>query len=170
MPRIPLRPIRIQGSIACVPLTRGYEAVIDVDDVSLVEGCNWSARVTPRSVYAARADYSGPERRTIYLHRTLMGEPEGLEVDHRDGDGLNNRRANLREATRSQNQHNRRIRTDISSGFKGVYWNKRGQKWRAFIRINGKEKHLGYFTTPEEAHAAYCAASDKYHGEFGRTK
>lgn len=162
------RPIRIDGDVAYVPLTKGYEAVIDAADVPLVGQYNWCAAVKPHTVYARRTDGSTGKERTVLLHRVLMGEPDGLEVDHRDGDGLNNRRDNLRVATNAQNQHNQRTRNDNSSGFKGVSWYGRGKKWQVRIKLNGKQRHIGYHATPEEAHAAYAAASERLHGDFGR--
>jgi hypothetical protein len=164
-----VRIIRIFGDVAYVPLTQGYEAIIDAADVPLLDGFNWASVVKRGSVYARRKDYTGNKHSTIYLHRVLMGDPDGLQVDHYDSDGLNNRRDNLRIATASQNMHNRRISRNNTSGFKGVHRNKVLGKWAASIMTNRKRKHLGFFTSPEEAHAAYCRASEKYHGEFGRT-
>jgi len=165
-----IRQIRIEGNIAYVPLTKGYEAIIDADDIHLVDRWNWCAAVTPYTVYAYRCVKSGSSQRTILMHRVLMGEPEGLDVDHRDGNGLNNNRTtnggNLRIATASQNGCNRHIRKDNTSGFKGVVRSRGG--WRASIVLNGKRQHLGYFATPNAAHDAYVAASLQLHGEFGR--
>ena len=162
-----IREIRIEGNVAYVPLTKGYEAVIDAADVPLVEGFNWCAAVDGRSVYAIRTG-PRPERKSILLHRVLMGDSVGMEVDHQDGDGLNNQRGNLRVATKSQNMHNQRTRVDNASGMKGVHWSNVRGKWVAEISLNGRRSHLGYFTTPEAAHAAYVAASERLHGDFGR--
>jgi hypothetical protein len=167
MPR-QVRPIRIEGNIAYVPLTKGYEAVIDAADVALVEAHNWCASVDANTVYAQRKDCSGPKKRTVWLHRAIMGEPSGLKVDHKDGNGLNNRRYNLREATHAENMRNRRTNENNTSGFKGVYLNKQSEKWCAQIKLNGKNRQLGRFDTPEEAHAAYATASAKLHGEFAK--
>jgi len=90
-------------------------------------------------------------------------------VDHVDGNGLDNRRSNLRLATASQNQCNQRRSSANSSGFKGVTWCRKGKRWKARIKVNKVLKHLGTFTSPEAAYAAYCAASERFHGEFGRT-
>lgn len=163
-----IRKIRIEGHLAYIPLTKGYEVTIDAADVPLVDGFNWCAMVTPHTIYAYRADYTGPQQRTVYMHRVIKGEPDDLEVGHEDGDGLNNRRKNLREATTSQNQHNARVRKDNTSGFKGVTLHKRAAKWRAQIKLGGNNKYLGLFGTPGQAHAAYREASAKLHGEFGR--
>jgi hypothetical protein len=167
---IKIRPIRICGDVAYVTLTRGYEAIIDAADVPLVEGRNWYALVQSHSVYVVRKGKRGSELRSVYLHRVIMGDPNGLQIDHKDGDGLNNRRYNLRVATKFQNMHNMRISRRNTSGFKGVSWDAAACKWRAWIGLNRKRKHLGVFDSPEEAHAAYCRASEKYHGEFGRTE
>jgi hypothetical protein len=169
MMQMKARPIRIDGDVAYITLTKGYTAIIDAADVPLVEGCNWFAFVKPRSVYAVRSDYSTGKLLAIRMHRVIMGDPEGLEIDHRDGDGLNNRRDNLREATNAQNNHNQRIRSDNTSGYKGVSWYGPSGKWLAYIKVNGKQRHLGYHATPEQASAAYAKASAKLHGEFGRT-
>jgi hypothetical protein len=167
---IKIRPIRICGDVAYVPLTHGYEAIIDAADVPLVRGWNWYASVRTHSIYASRTVRHGTKSRKIYLHRLIMSNLDGLQVDHADGDGLNNIRDNLRLVTASQNSCNRRVLSSIASGLKGAYFDKKSGKFSAQIKIKNKRKYLGYFSTPEEAHAAYCRASEKYHGEFGRTE
>ena len=170
MPKFPMRPIRIEGHLAYVPLSKGYEAVIDATDVHLVGAWNWCALVTPRAVYAKRTDRSGPKQRTVLMHRVLMGDPDDLEVDHRDGNGLHNMRDNLRTATRPQNQHNQRLAKHNTSGLKGVNLHKKTGKWQAYIKMHGKSYHLGLFVTQEAAHDAYVAASNRLHGTFGRAE
>jgi hypothetical protein len=167
---IKIRPIRICGDVAYVPLTQGYTAIIDAADVPLIDGRNWCVAVAPHTVYAFRSDYSGGKKLNVCMHRVIMREPDGFEVDHEDGDGLNNRQYNLRVATHAQNMCNRRVNINNKSGLKGVSWRKESGKWVASISLNSKDKYLGLFDSPEEAHAAYCRASDKYHGEFGRTE
>jgi hypothetical protein len=164
-----IRPIRICGEVAYVPLTRGYEAIIDAADVPLVEGLNWHAAVQAHAVYAYTSERSGKKQRSIYMHRLIMGAPKGILVDHLNSNGLYNNRNNLRLANAKQNCQNRRISVSSTSGFKGVDFRSNG-KWRSRIELNGNRIFLGYFNSPEEAHAAYCAASEKYHGEFGRTE
>ena len=161
-----MRKIRVDGDTAYIPLTRGYEAVIDAADAPLVGGFTWSALVTPRSVYAYRTDCSGGKQRGVLMHRLLMGDPAGAEVDHQNGDGLLNRRNNLRTATKQQNQHNARTRTDNTSGSKGV--TRDSGNWTARIMIDRKRKYLGSFKCPTTAHLAYAKASKEVHGEFGR--
>lgn len=100
------------------------------------------------------------------LHRHLLNTPEGFDTDHINGNKLDNRRSNLRIASRSQNLMNRGKTSNNKSGFKGVCWNKYRQKWHAQITKPDKKKHLGYFTDKNEAAKAYNKASLKYHGEF----
>ena len=163
-----IREIRIEGNIAYVPLTKGHEAIIDAADVHLVKGWNWCALVTTWTVYAHRCGGPKGKQKSYYMHRILMGDPKGLEVDHIDGNGINNRRSNLREATKAQNRHNQRVSIANSSGYKGVSWHKSCDKWHARIKRDGKSQHLGLFKTAEAAHAAYCRASAEIDCIFGR--
>lgn len=167
-----IRPIRVDGAVAYVPLTRGYVAVIDADDVHLVAGRNWAALVSKRrkAVYAARVITDGGKQTMILMHRLVSDAPDGMVVDHIDGDGLNNRRANIRHCTRSQNNMNVGLRSDNAIRLKGVCLDKRVNRWKAEIRCDGKRKFLGYFETPDRAHAAYVAAAADVHGEFARAR
>jgi hypothetical protein len=169
------RPIRIEGDLAYIPLTQGYEAVIDAVDVPLAGG-TWNAQVrrrkdgSIRTVYAVRKlPRDGDRQPLLRLHRVIMGLPPETEVDHADGDGLNNTRANLRPATDAQNARNARLRVDNRSGFKGVCRVKGRESWQAQITVNGKKCHLGRFGTKEEAFAKYTEASQQLHGDYGRT-
>ncbi len=114
--------------------------------------------------------------RKYFAHRVCFALDHGIEIsdlpeqiDHRDTDRTNNRRVNLRAATASTNQMNRSLSTSAStSGLKGVSWHKAHMKWRSSIQVNGKQKHLGLFDDPLEAHAAYVqAANDNFH-DFAR--
>jgi hypothetical protein len=100
------------------------------------------------------------------MHRLILRVDANTQVDHRDGNGLNNTRGNLRPATHAQNQHNSRLRKDNQSGFKGVH--RQGNRWVARIRVDGEQKHLGSFRTPEEAARAYDAAALRLRGEYAR--
>jgi len=95
-----------------------------------------------------------------------LGEQE-LSIDHVDGNGLNNQKANLRVASHAENCANRRINRNNTSGFKGVSKNK--ERWQAYIRVAYRQIHLGYFDTPEEAAEAYDRAAIAYFGEFAKT-
>ena len=104
--------------------------------------------------------------RLVWLH--VHGVWPTNWLDHRDGDGLNNKLGNLREATKSENGCNRGAQANNTSGLKGVRWHKPRQKWLAQIGYKGRKRHLGLFDTPEQAHAAYCRAAIEYHGSFAR--
>lgn len=170
-----IRPIRIEGQVAYVPLTKGYEAIIDADDVPLVEGFDWHALVQRRrdglvrAVYAIRsAPQAGGKRRHLWMHRVILSLDEDAYGDHVDGNGLDNRRCNLRPATGTQNRQNLRLAANNTSGIKGVSWAAREQRWRSVIRVNGGYVSLGYYANLDAAAEAYAQASAKLHGEFGR--
>ena len=168
MPKKELRPIRIEGDIAFVTLTKGYEAIVDAADIHLVEGFNWFADVKGRTVYACR-NHKSPRRGLVYMHRAIAQTPEGMDTDHRDLNGLNNRRSNLRTATKSQNQHNVTAQVNNTSGYKGVSFRRDRGVWRANISHNRKTLFLGHFSKPELAHAAFCEAAAKLHQDFARS-
>ena len=162
-----------------IQLTQGQQTVISAIDADLAE-IKWHAKWTPH--YKGGGKFTASRRKTtphaknrqitVYLHRVILERILGRELvkgelaDHINGNPLDNRRANLRVATPLQNSHNRGVRRDSVSGYKGVRWIERKKRWVAFISINGKMTYLGMFTTPELAHAAYCEAAKKYHGEF----
>lgn len=113
---------------------------------------------------------TGSGQGVVLLHRMIVEAPRGEEVDHRDCDPLNNRRSNLRLATRAQNAKNRRRARSNRLGFKGVYreGSRRRPRYRAEISVDGKKVRLGSFASPEQAHAAYRLAAVVLHGEFHR--
>jgi hypothetical protein len=102
------------------------------------------------------------------MHRVIAGTPEDYQTDHINGDGLDNRRSNLRDATHNQNQHNSRTPVNNTSGVKGVQWHSQRAKWHARIGVGGKSRSLGLFASLDEAKAAYEKASAELHGDFGR--
>ena len=103
------------------------------------------------------------------MHRLIIGTPDGRATDHKDSDGLNNQRVNLRICDPSQNSSNAVIRSDNTSGFKGVSWRKNRRKWLAQIQHDHRVIHIGQFSTALEAAIAYDEAARKLHGEFART-
>lgn len=163
-----IRPIRIEGNIAYIPLTRGYEAIIDADDVPMVAALNWCVAIRAKVVYAVTNLPAGSGRKQQYLHRLVHSAANEAEVDHINGNGLDCRRSNLRTATKAQNQWNQSARTDNRSGVRGVCFDARRGKWRARIWVLGREVSLGRFGSREVAAAAYQKASADFYGEFGR--
>lgn len=150
----------------CIPLTQGKHAVIDNDDWDSVSMFKWFA-IKHRNTFYARAKIDG---RAVPMHRLILGTIGTSAIcDHADGNGLNNSRANLRICSAQENSLNRRKRSDNSTGFKGVQFRKNRNKFIAVITVDGKTRRVGSFNTPEEAHAAYCEAAAKYHGEFANT-
>lgn len=154
-----------------LPLTKGYIAFIDPVDSDLAE-FKWTANVDSKNgvVYVHR--HKPKTRSNMKLHRVIMARILGRDllpgerVDHWDHNGLNNRRSNLRLATPSQNAINSRLAQNNTSGFKGVSWYKKTQKWKAQISFRGKRLGLGYFVSPQEAYAAYCEAAIRLYGNF----
>lgn len=164
------RPIRIDGDTAYVLLTKGYEAMVDIADLHIVDGFNWQVNIMKTTSAARPLIYAQRQigRKTIMMHRAILNPPDDLVVDHRDSNGLNNRRSNLRAATESQNHCNRRLGRNSTSGVKGVHWSNEVGKWCAQIGINKKTKSIGYFRCITAAAFAYAKASRNLHGEFGR--
>lgn len=151
-----------------IPLTGGFVAIVDEADYAAVMAAGpWHA-TPPRGgrVYAQRHVRGARRQKTTQkLHTFLTG---WSEVDHRDRDGLNNRRSNLREATRTQNNANMRLRSDSTSGYKGVSWLTRERLWCARIHVHGRRIHLGGYHTAEDAALAYDRAAREHFGEFAR--
>ena len=160
-----------RAGIVRIPLTQGKVALVDSADLSLVAEHKWWVYRHGRTFYAETHIRRIDGTRTLLkMHRLLLNPRPGFQTDHIDGDGLNNIRANLRAATTAENQHNQRLSRRNTSGYKGVSFNKQAGKFKAEIRVNGPQLHLGYFTTAEDAHAAYSEAAARYHGEFARLK
>lgn len=154
--------------MAEIPLSRGMVALVDDADVALVSGRKWHAVPSRTTVYAAHTTYP-PPRRIESMHRVILGlGPRHPEVDHINGNGLDNRRANLRQAEHRQNMGNMRPRSGGSSRYKGVCQKPNG-RWQAYITVDGKRRHLGYYADETAAAVAYDQAARAAFGEFART-
>ncbi len=152
-----------------IPLTRGFETIIDEWDQELVSAHKWFARCSDIGrYYACRSVRVDGKTKSLYLHRFLLGLAGGQHADHINGDTLDNRRANLRPATNRQNSANQRLRRGNSSGFKGVYWNEESGKWVANIHA-GHSIYLGLFEDPRDAAVIYDRAALEHFGAFART-
>jgi HNH endonuclease/AP2 domain len=135
-------------------------AMVDDEDVWLTQW-KWFARKGFTGFYGCRS--KAPQ---IHMHREILQAPDGMDVDHKDGNGLNNVRSNLRLATRSQNQCNKPMYKTNTSGYKGVTWDKSRGQWMAKIKVGPKHINLGRFDDITDAAAAYAEAALKYHGDF----
>lgn len=156
-----------------IPLTRGYETIIDAVDADLAE-FSWYTMVpkVSRTLYARRSFRVEGQVHTMSMHRAVMARALGRsidpheQVDHINGNGLDNRRCNLRICNRFQNQANSKRHKNNKSGFKGV--SPARSRFQASIMVGRVRHKLGTFDTPEEAYEAYCEAAKRLHGEFAR--
>lgn len=162
-----------------IPLTKGQVAKVSPEDADLAQ-FKWYAKFD--STYAGGGKYKAAHSpsnghgrsKTELMHRVILSRMLGRpllrseKVDHIHGNTLDNRRSEIRLATNAQNCSNKGKMSTNTSGYKGVSWHKRIQKWSASIQSKGKLEHLGYFDDVEEAYEAYKIAAVKYHGEFAR--
>jgi hypothetical protein len=146
-----------------IELTNGGIAIVDDEDYEELLKYKWHKKIDG---YAARTVYEKGKFQTIRMHREIMDAPKGFDVDHVNGNRLDNRKTNLRKATRSQNVMNKGKLSNNKSGYKGVYWDSQTKKWRACIRVNGKLINLGRFQDKDEAALEYNKAAIFYHKEF----
>lgn len=146
-----------------IPLTKGQVALVDVEDAELVMAKRWYAQLTSGIWYAVRDERKMPSGKVIYMHRYITGFNK---VDHKNGNGLDNRRENLRSVTQSQNIQNTKKTTGTSSIYKGVSWLPSRSKWKASIDANAKKIYLGLFASEERAAMAYDFAAREYFGEY----
>lgn len=164
--------IPIGPSIAYIPLTRGFYALIDSSDASWLTSWNWCAMVTESGMYAARRERQTeqyPRGEYILLHRQILELERGILGDHRNGNTWDYRRDNLRAVNMTQNVRNARVRNESFSGLKGAfhYSNPNSRKpWYSRIKVNGKMVKLGSFATALDAHEAYCKAASEAFGEY----
>jgi hypothetical protein len=143
----------------------GYKVLIDEEDLWLISFRKWQVNQRNEGYIYFTSRINGNHSS---LHREIIKCPKSYFVDHINGNTLDNRKENLRVCTRSENIRNQKTRIDNTTGFKGVGYDKSRNKYKARIKITGKYLFLGRFESPDEAYIAYCKASKKYHGEFGR--
>ncbi len=149
------------------------EIVLSNGDVTIVDDVDYEMLLAVGVWHRTGFGYAyahGPNGRGIRMHRLILGAGRGDMVDHADGDRLNNRRCNLRLASHSQNNANKRRAKNNTSGFKGVYWCRAKQRWHATVMLNRKRHHAGYFESAEQAHHAYVELASKLFGEFVRAQ
>jgi hypothetical protein len=145
-------------------------AEVDDKDYKLVQPYKWRKNAQGYAVSRAYTRISKGVRhaKDIRMHRLIMGEPEGMEVDHANNDCLDNRRSNLRVATHWQNLANRPLQRNNTSGYRGVTWSNQNKKWYAQIYVNSKTISLGFYDDIKDAARAYNTAATERYGEFAR--
>lgn len=160
-----------------IPLTKGFFAIVDPIDADLAS-MKWQSSFPKNAhttVYARGAVYdinAYRHQRHIQMHRLILERMLGRSLishelcDHINGDGLDNRRCNLRVATNQQNQGNKKYQINNTSGYKGVHWCRFSRKWHAQITISNVRTNLGYYDSIRDAIVAYNAASLSHFGEF----
>jgi len=150
-----------------IALTQGKVALVDDEDFVWLNKFKWHVS-RKRNLYYAQRKIGGKH---IKMHQFILPPVSGYETDHKDGNGLNNQKKNLRYATNSQNQANVKKRQNQPNGFKGITEDKRARvkRWVAFINKNGEKHYLGYHETPVEAAQAYDRAAVELFGEFAKT-
>lgn len=137
--------------------------MVDDEDFEKLNEIKWNLlSVNGTNQYAVTYKNNRP----LLMHRIMLDFPKGKEIDHINGNGLDNRRKNLRVCTHSENLKNKRMRKDNTSGHIGVWWSYEKGKWRSGIRVNGEFKHLGLFKNKLKAAMVYKLAAEKYFGEF----
>lgn len=140
-------------------LTKGKVALVDDEDFEYLNHWKWQANKSKNTWYAIKS-HGGK------MHQLIINIPNGFEIDHKDRNGLNNQKSNLRIATRAQNNANQILRSDNRSGLKSVCWHKRIKKWQVRLQVNGKRFHLGYFNDKNEAAKIYNTKAKELLGDF----
>jgi hypothetical protein len=154
----------VRSEMKEICLTKGKMTTVDDEDYEYLSTCKWQFSSTG---YAVTGKYtSSGIHKIIRMHRVIMNAPSGFQIDHIDGNKLNNCKSNLRICTQFENMANMRMKKVNTSGYIGVHFDKRYSIYGAKIRIGGKQVWLGSFNTPEEAAKVYDDVKVKTHGNL----
>ncbi len=153
-----------------IKLTQGRTTVVDDADYAELMKHKWYANQRHGIWYAYTNIRTGNKRITISMHRFLLNPPKNMQIDHKNHNGLDNRRCNIRICTHAQNiQNQRRKRGSKTSKYKGVFWNKKESYWYVQIKQNGKKLNLGSFHNEIDAAKTYDKKAKELFGEFANT-
>jgi hypothetical protein len=171
--RLPIEdavPFKIDG-VYCrlIPLSAGFYAIVDALDYEWLMQWKWTAQRGRYTCYAYRLDWSDMDHPKNYsMHREILQPAEGLQADHENGNGIDNRRKNLRPGDNTQQRWNSKTQANNTSGYPGVSWCDQTQKWKVRINVRGKEIWLGRYASYDKAVEVRKAAEQKYIGEWVR--
>ncbi len=147
-------------------LSCGTKSIVDNEDFEKIN--QWKWQLSSKGYAHKNKPKLYGKRGKLLLHHIVMKPPSGMVIDHINGNTLDNRKSNLRICTISQNLRNKKIGKNNTTGYKGIYWNKKNLKWQTNIGVNGKSIHIGVYQNKIDAARAYNKASVKYFGEFAR--
>lgn len=154
----------METNVVKIPLSKGQFALIDYEDFELVSKYKWYAKKSKNTYYAVCS-----VDKYLKMHRLILGLSDtSVFADHINGNGIDNRRSNLRSATPTQNSMNRSSAKNSSSKYKGVYWDEDRRKWASCMKSNGKTIYIGRFDNESEAALAYNKKATEVQGEFAR--
>lgn len=161
-------PKALAGGFKIIKLTKNKTVVVDGEDFDFLNQWKWHAG--KNGSYAARGEWQKGKNKNkiIYMHRLIMKVEGKTQVDHKNGNGLDNRKENLRLCTNKENQRNHKLLVTNKSGFNGVSWNSKVKKWETCISVDNKTVHLGFYRNKIKSATIYNAAATKYFGEFAR--
>lgn len=152
-----------------IRLTRNKFAIVDNEDFEILNKYKWSVLKGWNTSYAVRSLYDSKTQKTsktLLMHRVILNLKNKEICDHVNGNGLDNRKNNLRLVTKSQNSINSKINIRNKSGYKGVSWDKLRKKWTSRIKVNGKYLFLGRFDSKSKAMKEYNKKAKEEHGVF----
>jgi hypothetical protein len=155
-------------SVRLIALTQGLFSLVDTSEYNRINAAFWCAHYSPKNktFYATRTDIVGGQRIPLRLHNLILHPPPGMFVDHKNRNGLDNRIANLRLSTRSENTFNRNTQSNNTSGYPGVVWMKESEKWHVVIAKGGTRYHLGNYKDFDKAVAVRKAKEIELYGSF----